>query len=375
MPRLVFTVTNDLNYDQRMIRICSTLQETGYEVCLIGRKKKNSKPLNPQNFEQKRLNCFFESGKLFYAEYNFRLFFYLFFLHFDLVCGIDLDSLLPAYLASRLKGKICVYDAHEYFTELPEVVGRPFTKKVWSVLARAIIPRLNYCYTVCSSLAEIFEKEYGPKFTVVRNVPFAEAVINNNSSTKQPKILLYQGALNDGRGIEQLLEAMQSIEGVELWLAGEGDLSEKLRSMVKKLKLESKVKFLGYLFPDQLKDITRQAHVGLNLLENKGLNYYYSLANKAFDYVQAEIPSINMDFPEYQKLNQEFQVSILVPDLKVETIRTHINQLIEQEELYQTLQANTRLAKLKWCWENERKVLIEFYEKIIPTFTVQKSNS
>ena len=364
MHQLIFTVTNDLNYDQRMIRICSTMAAAGYQVTLVGRKKKASLDLVDRPFKQQRLSCFFEKGKLFYAEYNLRLFVYLLFAKYDAICGIDLDTLLPAYLSSRLKGKPCIYDAHEYFTELPEVINRPATKKTWSRIANSIIPRLQYCYTVCQSLADIFKKEYGPHFEVIRNVPFAEKQLTKKEKKKGPKILLYQGALNDGRGISELLSAMQNISNAELWLAGEGDLSDALRSKTKELNLEKKVKFLGYVLPDQLKAITLEADIGLNLLENKGLNYYYSLANKAFDYVQAEIPAINMDFPEYKNLNAAYKCSILIPDLKVETISKSLNELIQNAALYDRLVSNCKQAKRDWCWEVEEQRLIRFYATV-----------
>ena len=79
MKRLVFTVTNDLNFDQRMIRICSSLANAGYDVLLVGRRQRKSMPLDVKMFRQKRLACFFEKGKAFYFEYNVRLFVYLLF--------------------------------------------------------------------------------------------------------------------------------------------------------------------------------------------------------------------------------------------------------------------------------------------------------
>src|SRR5690242_13208129 len=45
MMKIVLTVTNDLNYDQRMIRICSSLASHGYQVLLVGRKMHASPPL------------------------------------------------------------------------------------------------------------------------------------------------------------------------------------------------------------------------------------------------------------------------------------------------------------------------------------------
>ena len=124
MKKILFTVTTDLNYDQRMQRICSALSDEGFDVKLIGRNLSNSPPLNQTNFKQKRLSCYFNKGKFFYIEFNIRLFFYLLFQKTDVICGIDLDSILPSYFISKLRGKKFVYDAHEYFTESANLINR-----------------------------------------------------------------------------------------------------------------------------------------------------------------------------------------------------------------------------------------------------------
>src|SRR5687767_1010559 len=117
---LVFTVTNDLVYDQRMLRICSSLAGAGYHVTLVGRSYRDSPNLLPRPFHQKRLACWSRKGFVFYAEYSVRLFFYLLLKKMDLVCAIDLDTILPCYLVSRLRKKKRVYDAHELFCEMKE---------------------------------------------------------------------------------------------------------------------------------------------------------------------------------------------------------------------------------------------------------------
>lgn len=357
--RLVFSVTNDLRYDQRMQRICSALNEVGHEVTLVGRLRKHSPPLPQQPYRQVRLNCFFERGKLFYLEYNLRLSFWLLWRRFDLYTGIDLDTLLPNLLVARLKGKKCYYDAHEYFSEVPEVVNRPVTKAIWEGVARLCIPRVDRAYTVGPALAQIFEKRYGKPFTVVRNVPFA--VQSQSIPQASPPIILYQGVLNTGRGLEIAIAAMQKMEGVELWLAGEGDLSQELRQLAKNLQVEEKVRFLGYLTPDELRNVTQQASIGLNLLENKGLSYYYSLANKAFDYVQAGVPSIQMNFPEYLALQQEHRVFYLINHLEVEVLAQALEHLLGDSELYLALQANCKKASEEWRWEKEKGNLVGLY--------------
>lgn len=369
-------MTNDLSYDQRMQRICTSLANANYEVLLVGRKLATSKELPTFVFQTKRIRCFFNKGAKFYAEYNLRLFFVLLFNRFDAICSIDLDTILAGFYAAKWKRKTQIYDAHEYFTEVPELVERPKVKAIWERIADLTIPNIPYAYTVGEGLQRIFTERYHVPFDLIRNVPFAihqtiehaeiQAVIAKYNIPKtNKKVILYQGALNDGRGIEEAIRAMQSIENAVLWLAGEGDLSDYLRQLTDELQLNERVIFLGFVLPADLKAITQLANIGLNLLKNKGLNYYYSLANKCFDYIQAEKPALHRNFPEYQAINNEFEIGILLDDLKTESIVDALQLLLNNELIYNNLVANCRKAKTVYTWENESKKLIEFYDCVI----------
>ncbi len=321
---------------------------------LVGRRLDSSIPLQDRAFGQHRISCRFRRGKLFYLEYNLRLLFFLFRQPFDRICAVDLDTLVPAFLVSSIRSKTCIYDAHEYFTEVPEVVDRPFTKAVWEFVARRFIPRLRYAYTVGPRLAGIFEERYGIPFATIRNLPLRQSEHILPPGPQQDKIILYQGRLNTGRGLETAIRAMHQIEGAVLWLAGEGDLSEALRQMVEHEKLGDKVRFLGYLQPAALRELT--------LLENKGLSYYYSLANKAFDYVQAGLPSIQMDFPEYRALQEKYQVFALLETLEVNALVKVIRHLLEGSGKWEKLHRNCLTAREALCWEHEEIQLAAFYQ-------------
>ena len=378
---IIATVTNDLNYDQRMQRICTTFVAQGHVVTLIGRELDKSLPLAMYSFQQQRFSCTFNKGALFYLEYNVRLFFHLLFRSgYDALYTVDLDTMPGGCTAALLRRKRRIFDAHEYFTEVPEVVNRPLVKAIWGLVGKIFVPTYHRALTVGPALADIFTRKYGIPFVVVRNVPMRASdqdklnafimdlkaentTILASDSAKTPaedypKIILYQGALNEGRGLEQAILAMKQINpGAELWLAGEGDLSTFLRDLAQKEGLSERVKFLGYRRPEELKQITVGAWLGLNLLENKGKSYYYSLANKFFDYIQAEVPSLCMDFPEYSAIVKEDAVAQLLPDIHPDTIARHINALLEENEACQTMRRACRQASGKYIWERESQKL------------------
>ena len=358
--RLICTVTNDLIYDQRMIRICTSLQQAGYEVLLIGRKSNHSKSLLPQAFQQERLFCFFQKGKAFYIEYNVRLFFFLLFAKFDLICAIDLDTILPCYYISKIKNKKRVYDAHELFCEMKEVVSRPAIYKIWKSIERKTVPHFIYGYTVNTYIQQILQKDYGVQYEVIRNMPVLQTTA---ISTSQKQYILYQGAVNEGRSFETLIPAFQYID-MPLWICGDGNFLEQAKAIVQQYHLENKILFKGKIVPGELKQITQNALLGITLFENKGLSNYYSLANRFFDYMQAGIPQLCVDYPAYREINQQYKVATLIDDLSSQNIATQINHIISDNILWQQMHQACLQARKVYNWQQEERKLIAFYKKI-----------
>lgn len=364
--RIIFTVTNDLTYDRRMFRICNALAEADSEVTLVGRQLKQSLLFAPSTFKTKRLKCFFRKGALFYAEYNLRLFIYLLTTSFDVACACDLDTAVAVRIASAMKGKIAVYDAHEYFTEVPELTGRPGVRKIWDFIAKVTIPGFDLRYTVGEELASLMSKKYNAPFQVIRNIPSeVQRHHETGRDVNQENILLYQGALNVGRGLEPLLEAMKSLPHWELWLAGEGDITDHLKNLAMQYGIEGRVKFLGWVFSHDLPALMQKAKLGVNLRESGSLNDYYSLPNKFFDFIHAGLPSINMNFPEYARVCAMFPCAILIDTVTVDDILKAIRYIENNPEEYKKMMEACHFASLEFTWLHESNKLISLYNEVI----------
>ena len=358
---IYFTVTNDLSYDQRMIRIATSLAGTGYIVKLVGRKTASSIPLVQEPFQQKRISCLFEKGKLFYCEYNIRLFFYLLFKRMDCICAIDLDTILPCYFISKIKKVPRVYDAHELFCEMKEIVTRQNIYKLLKRIEKFSVPKFLNGYTVSKPIADEFHKMYNVNYEVIRNLPIHQSTIIPD---KKEKYILYQGAINEGRSFETIIPAMRLVDA-HLIICGNGNFMEKAKHLVSEHRLHDKIFFKGYVTPAELINYTRNAYIGINLVEDKGLNNYYSLANRFFDYMQAGIPQICIDFPSYKEINEQYEIAVLIHDLSPGNIANQINALMEDDALYARLQHNCIRAREVFNWQKEEKKLISFYKKLL----------
>ncbi len=242
MKQILFTVTNDLTYDQRMSRICQSLTGAGFAVTLIGRSSRKSLPLQNRSYRQLRMNCWFQKGKSFYIEYNFRLFFHLVFAKADLICSIDLDTVLPVWIVSRLRHIPRVYDAHELFCEMKEVITRPAVYRVWKRIEKWTLPSFPNGYTVSPPIVEEFKRMYGLEYGLIRNMALLDESFLPGASPE--KYILYQGAVNEGRSFETLIPAMKQVD-LPLYIYGDGNFMHQAKELVSLHNLEQKVFFKG----------------------------------------------------------------------------------------------------------------------------------
>ncbi len=354
-------ITSHFDFDQRIQRIVSTMVHLGFHVSVLS--PHSSKNSNGIDFI--RISTLFKKGKGFYLFYNVLAFFRAIFNKNEVIYTVDMDTAWVGFFYKKIYKCRWILDLHEYFSEMPEIADKPVVKKIWAFTEKKTISTCDTAITVSPSLQYLFEEQYKRKVWLVRSMPYvlSDAVknIQKKATSGDTKVIIYQGALNEGRGLEDLIDSWKKMPSrFVLALYGEGTISNLLKIMVKDRKMDNRVKFFGKVKPDQLKNETQNAWLGLNLLSNRDINSFHSLANKFFDYVQAEIPQITHSFPNYALLNEEIEVAALLK-YHNESIIDLILELEKDEAKYQYFKSNTQHAKKVWNWQNEEKVL----EKIL----------
>ncbi len=377
--KIIFAVTNDLVFDQRMQRICSSMAGFGYEVTLVGREMPDSPPLPEKPYKQVRLPVRFQKGKLFYLAYNYKLYRYLLKQQADALCAIDLDTIVPVYLASRRKKIPRMYDAHEFFTEMIEVKRRRLIHFTWKKVEQCMVPRYMHGYTVGRAIAGDLKNLYGVQYAVIRNVPHyamppekngpLPALVENilsdfNRQCPEPyPFIFYQGAINEGRALLPMLEAMKTVNA-RMLMAGSGNMEAEVREFISSNHLGNKVFLCGNVPPGDLKYLTALCYAGITLYDSFSKNQYYSLGNKFFDYIMARKPQVCVNYPEYEAILKQFPVAIPIPDTRSQTIAAALNNLLQDVVLYKNLQSACQAGAISLNWEIEAEKLQESWEKI-----------
>mgnify|MGYP001200692396 CR=1 FL=1 len=361
MKKIIITVTSDLSTDQRVDKVCTTLHNAGFDILLIGRKLEKSFPIS-RDYKTKKIKLFFNKGFLFFAEYNFRIFFILLFLKKNILLSNDLDSLTANYLISFLQKKELVYDSHELFPEIPELVHRPNVKKFWFFLEKWMLPKLKNTYTVCDSIADYYHAKYKTNFKTILNLPTKKNRVLGafpfNLNNK--KVILYQGAVNIGRGLELIINSMEYLKQFVFVIIGDGDILSDLKKEVKHKKLDNSVYFLGKISPENLHKLTPLANLGISLEEDLGLNYRFALPNKIFDYIQAEVPILVSDLPEMSQVVSLYKVGEIAKNREPKALANQIEELIKKDFL-----AKLKFAKSKLVWERQEEKLLSIFKDFV----------
>ena len=360
--KVLVSVFNNLFTDQRVEKVCRSLSENGFQPELIGNNW-GGLPEMERDYSFSRIELKSKVLRFAYVEFQRKLYHELL-RKADkntILLSNDLDTLLPNYLISKKINIPLVFDSHEIFTEMPAINGR-FTQKIWRSLERFIVPKIQYMMTASESYADWFAKTYEiERPVVVQNFPRKTTNPQDYSQNNSPKIILYQGVINPSRGLDKIISTMKSIENAELWIAGDGPKKAEYLALTKDLKLENKVKFIGKLLPEKLREITRKADLGLSIEENNGLSYYFSMPNKVSDYIQARIPVVVSDFPEMRKVVDHFHAGEKISNYN--ELAEKVKIVLENGKSYYESSLNKAANEL--CWEKEGPKIIHLFKKVV----------
>jgi glycosyltransferase involved in cell wall biosynthesis len=203
----------------------------------------------------------------------------------------------------------------------------------------------------------------------MRNVPM-KRVLQVKASREllelppDKNIVLLQGAgININRGAEEALQAMAYLDNCLLLIVGGGDAVASLKKLSDKLKLGDKVRFIPKLPFEELIQYTIHADIGLAIDKDTNINYRYSLPNKLFDYIQAEVPVLASPLVEIKKIIDEYHVGVCIESHNPEQIAYKIKYMLGDRERFITWKSNAAIAKEILCWENEKKILTETLKK------------
>lgn len=377
---ITMVVHSDYVHDYRVRREAEALHETGLSVSVIAvsvaPEKQEVFELNGVQVHPVALSR--SRGKRRYLEMMRAVRRVLANTSTDIIHAHDLDALIATARIARNRGNILIYDSHELHTEVHSLQKRRITRSIWRYYEKKYIPYADYVITVSEGIADELQRRYGLLYRpyVLRNL--TDIMPENKPDGKQKATLkklrsalpetkylaLYQGILQNGRGLEMMIEAIAAEPDWGLVICGDGPIRGLLEQGVAALEANDRIHFTGMIPRELLAAITPHCDAGLLLTEPLGLSHYYSLPNKLSEYVHAGLPVIATELPEITRIIRKYKIGCTIPTeaFTAEQVRGGLDYITEHRE---RLKQNLPIAAEELNWKREKRILQNLYYLII----------
>ena len=303
----------------------------------------------------------------------------------DIYHAHDLDTLFSCAIAARVNKSKLVYDSHELYLEmikshrtktLLKRINAAILVFLYGLIERSFIHRANAIIDVSYFRRRVLASRYGlneEEITVILNTPPKTWQVKKTqklhkmfSLPEDAKIVLYQGGMLSGRGLDKLIFSTEFLpDDAYLFLIGGGDSFSDLKAVAEKSPAKDRIKFIPTVPLKELLSYTAAADVGVIQMLNTSLNNYYSMPNKIFEYMSVGLPVASPDFPELKQLLEEVQCGVVFNPEDPKDIARAINEILSDPAKAKKMGQNgLRAFNERYNWEVEEKKLLEIYQNL-----------
>ncbi len=284
----------------------------------------------------------------------------------DVFCAEDVYTLPFVYMVAKLKRKRSFYNSRELYPFVAGLRNKKYIQAVIRCIERYFIKKVSLVTTTGKMDSNFIEQYYKLTYTIVlRNLPtFRRATepVDYRKKLNIPEdhlILLYQGVILEGRGIDVIIKTLKDLPKCSFVVLGDGFMKDNFIKLSQEEGVEDRVHFMGTISQDKLINYTAGADVGLSVIENLSLSYYYALPNKLFEYLMAGLPVVCSDMPQMKDIVDSHNVGFAVNLEEKGKLVEKIKVLQDNPKLVEEFKANALKASEDLNWEKE-------YEKVKP---------
>ena len=351
-------------FDTRIFhKEAKTLVQAGYDVTLIAQHRKNEivdgvriivlpKPRN------RFMRIFGLTWRVFYLAFR---------QHAEIYHFHDPELILVG-IVLRIFGKKVIYDVHE---DVPkQIINKNWLgNKQIRMFVAFIMNSLEqmgafFFIRIIAATPDIARKFPKNKTIILRNFPILQLIDNTMPANckKNKPVIIYAGGLTKVRGIKEIVQAMEYIDGkAELWLLGKWE-SEKFKKECENLKGWKNTRYLGFIPLDEVFQYMKKADIGLCLL-HPIKNYITGLPVKAFEYMACSLPMVMSDFYYRQKIFGK--CALFAKPYNPKDIADKILYLLDNPDIIKKMRKEGRkLVTDKYSWEMESKKLLDIYKTL-----------
>ena len=346
------------------IRWVNSLVEKGLDIVLVSLKdQRDTKNLINQKVE------------VIYLPFGGRLGYYLNIPFLKKIVSKEKPDILNVHYASGYGtlGRFINFDKKLLNVWGSDVYDFPNESKMKKRIIEKNLKSYSAIASTSHCMAEETKKYLENKNRKIYITPFGVDIKkfkNLNLKKEDNKIIVgIVKTLSKKYGIEYLIRAIKELENIlakeiffkiRLVIYGKGELEEKLKQLSKKLKIENKVKFKGYIDNSKVPEAINRMDIFVvpSILESFGV--------AAVEAMACEIPIIVSDADGLKEVVVDNETGFVVPKKSSIDIAKKIKIIIENKEIVKKFKKNARERVLKlYDWDKNVNNMINIYKELL----------
>ena len=357
----------DIDTDARTLNISKAFAKHGYKVVIIGLGDKNSiikdktnsidyYKISVKQFDRtwKRWLDFYRKATIIANDFSAKMY-----------IAEDIYSLPVASEAAKYHKAKLIYDSREIYSALGPLSGKKLKQTIIRLIEKHYIKHVNTIIVTAEDDAVYLRAHLTDKipYLTVKNYPPYKEYIDTDiireklRISDKNKIILYQGMLLKGRGIEKVIQSLSYLNDFVFVILGDGPLRNELETLIKRENLINKVFMPGTIPYEELHIWTCSADIGVSLIEPISISYEHALPNKIFEYTMAGIPTLCSNLPAMTEVVNSYHIGKHIEiSASPEDIADAITELTENKEKYF---ANSKKAASAIAFENQESSIIQ----------------
>lgn len=264
-----------------------------------------------------------------------------------------------------------IFDSHEIYKYqiyekdyLPFFV-RPLVSFLYTKYEKYVCKNISAIIYPCTVNGKNIYSNINKNTIKIENFPQRDVKIAQKKYKKNRNVI-YSGQLDYKRGICNMIEASKN-EEFNLILCGSFSCEEVKNYVMKAVKENNNIKYLGLLNRDDLYKIYNKCCIGISLLPNIGqYPIIDNLPTKIYEYMQCGMSVVFSNFKYANEINDKTEFGIPVNPENINEIKHAIKYLIANEKMMKRMGDNGKtIVQNYFNWNNESKKLIDFYRKLV----------
>ena len=157
--------------------------------------------------------------------------------------------------------------------------------------------------------------------------------------------------LQKGRGLNLLIDLINTTKDVSAIIIGDGEEREKYIKKINQYKINNKIFLINRVPYLDLFQYTALGHIGWLIIKNKSTSNLFALPNKLFEYALMGLPVISSNLPNINPIIEKYNLG---KTLKNSVSTTSILKAIKEiKNNFQEYQKINQIIQKKFTWETQ----------------------